>query len=63
MVSVRRSEEVISMGAEQELNLASVGSPLRLSSPVLTSAHLHLKEELLLGKKIIVGSLPPTVPP
>lgn len=63
MVSVTGSEEVISRGAEQELNLVSVGSPPRPSSPVLTSAHTHLKDELLLGKKIILGSLPPAVQP
>jgi len=61
-VSVTGAEEVVSRSAEQELNLASVGSAPRPSSPTLTPAHLHLKQELPLGKKIILGSLPPTVP-
>lgn len=59
MVSVTGSEEAISRGAEQELSLASVHSPPRPSSPVLMSAQLHLKEELLLRQENHTG-LPAT---
>lgn len=63
MVNVTGFNEIISRGAEQEISFLSIASPPRLSSPVLMSAHLHLEEDLLLGKNITLLSLLPAVPP